>query len=43
LYYYYGEALGHKPVPNFPPKEEAVEEYYVEGKIETGKTRKEPR
>jgi len=34
LYYYYGEALGHKPVPNFPPKEEAVEEYYVEGKIE---------
>jgi len=42
LYYYYGEALGHKPVPNFPPKEEAVEEYYVEGKIER-KTRKEPR
>ncbi len=34
LYYYYGEALGHKAMENFPPKEGEVLEYFTEAKLE---------
>lgn len=34
LYHYYGEELGHKPIPDFPPKEDPVDEYYIEAKVE---------
>lgn len=34
LYHYYGEELGHKPIENFPPKEEDVEEFFLEAKVE---------
>ncbi|NLL05079.1 MAG: glycoside hydrolase [Clostridiaceae bacterium] len=33
LYTYYGE--GHKPLENFPPKEERPLEFFVEGKVST--------
>lgn len=32
LYTYYGE--GHQPVPNFPPKEPPVDEYFAQAKLE---------
>lgn len=32
LYTYYGE--GHQPVPNFPPKEPLINEYYAQAKLE---------
>ncbi len=36
LYTYYGE--GHKPVPNFPPKETRPLEFFVEAKVEQENT-----
>lgn len=34
LYHYYGEELGHMPIADFPPKEDPVDEYYIEAKVE---------
>lgn len=39
LYNYYGE--GHKPVENFPPKEERPLEFFVEGKVSTSQENNE--
>lgn len=36
LYTYYGQ--GHKPVPNFPPKEPPIDEFFVEAKVEQENT-----
>lgn len=34
LYSLYGKKLGHKPMPNFPPKEDPIDEYFIEAKLE---------